>query len=329
MSVAPAAPAVWTVAITVRNDRKGMVRVLESLVAQSSPPDEVVLVDAFSDDGTWDVIGAFAARAPFPVLIEQHAGSRGAGRTRCVELAKGDVVAFLDSDCVAPPAWLARFREAWARESVVPGAHPLGALGGPYQAPAVSSEFERAVDDVMEPMEAASFGGVNTGNSAYLRSAMLSVGAFDAALHTAEDPDLNARLRRAGYRLVRTDNVVLHERRMSWRKLVRQHYEYGKGGWALIRRYPEYFPFVEVWVAPALVLATLVGIALAFVSPWFLLLTVLGVATFPLVVHRRLAWRFLRQYGAGPRWWRRLGALWVVYLPYHMGILVARLRGVR
>lgn len=319
----------WTVAITVRNDREGMRAVLDSIGKQSAPPDEVVVVDAFSDDGTWDVIRAFASRAPFPVRAEQRAGPRGAGRTRCVELATCDVVAFLDSDCVAPATWLARFKEAWARESAVPGAQPLGALGGPYKAPAVATEFERAVDDVMEPMEAASFGGVNTGNSAYLRRATLDVGAFDVGLHTAEDPDLNARIRRAGYRLVRTDNEVLHERRVSWRKLVRQHYEYGKGGWVLMQRYPEYFPSIEAWVAPALVVATLVGLGLALVSPWFVLLTALGLATFPLVVHRRLAWRFLREYGPGPRWWRRLGALWVVYVPYHAGILVARLSGVR
>lgn len=316
----------WSVAITVRNDRANMVELLASLAAQSTPPDELVIVDALSNDGTWDVVEEFAKRAPFHVHAVQEAGKRGAGRSACVRLAKGDFVVFIDSDCVVAPDWLARFQAFWREESAKGGA-PLGALGAPNHPPANASELQRAIGDVMDHTEGASFHGVNTINCVYLKRAAVEAGLFDDALHTAEDPDLNARIARKGYRLARVDNACIHKRRDTWRRLVRQHYEYGIGGWMLITRYPEYFPAVEGWVMPTLLSASLAGIALAWLTPWTLLLPFLALIAFPLAVHRRMAWRFLRRYGPGPRWWRRLAVLWIVYLPYHWGVLVARVRG--
>lgn len=315
-----------SVAITVRNDRANMVDLLASLANQERPPDELVIVDAFSTDGTWEVIEGFAFAAPFRVLAVQEAGSRGAGRSRCVELATGDAIVFIDSDCTVPRDWLLRFEQGWRDESRK-GEAPLGALGAPNQTPPGSSPLQYAIDDVMAQTEAASFHGVNTCNCVYLKSALVEAGLFDKALHTAEDPDVNARIAKLGYRLTRVDNPCWHKRRDGWRVLLRQHYAYGKGGWALLRRHPEYFPAIERWVAPVLAAGVLAGLLLAILAhPLFALVSLAAVTLPPLVVHRRMAFEFLRRYGPGRAWLRRLGVLWAVYIPYHAGILSARLQ---
>lgn len=314
----------WTVAITVRNERAHLDAALAALAKQTHPPDEVVVVDAESQDGTYEAAQAFAPLAPFPVRLEQRACKRGEGRSRCVELSTGDVVAFLDADCEPPPAWLATFVAAW-REEAARDAKPLGALGGPYVAHADATPFQRAVDDVMEPMEAASFHGVNAGNSAYLRQALLDAGLFDPALQTAEDPDMNAKVAGLGYRLVRVDNPLPQRRRATWRALVRQHYAYGKGGWALLERYPTYFPATERRIGVTMALVLLAGLALAPFAPWAFVLALLAVNGLPLYVHRRLALRFLRAHGVSMDLARRLLVLWTVYVPYHAGIVAARL----
>lgn len=316
-----------SVAITVRNDKANMVDLLGSLARQERPPDELVVVDAFSTDGTWEAIQGFAFAAPFPVVAVQEAGSRGAGRSRCVELASGEAVVFIDSDCTVPADWLLRFERGWREESRK-SAGPLGALGAPNQTPPGSSPLQYAIDDVMAQTEAASFHGVNTCNCVYLKSALVEAGLFDKGLHTAEDPDVNARIAKLGYRLTRIDNPCWHKRRDGWKVLLRQHYEYGKGGWALLRRHPEYFPGIERWVAPALSAALVGCLLLALVAHPLFALAALGVVSLPpIVVHRRMAWAFLRRYGLGRAWMRRLGVLWAVYIPYHAGILAARLRG--
>lgn len=315
-----------SVAITVRNDRAHMETLLASLARQTRLPDELVVVDAFSDDGTWEATQRFAAAAPFPTTLHQRGGGRGIGRSACVELASGDLVVFIDSDCDVPEDWLARYEQAWAEEEKR-APQPLGAIGGASHTPPGSTDLQWAVDDVMSVMEEHSFHGINTINCCYLREAAIEAGLFDNALHTAEDPDLNARIAKAGYHLQRVDNPVHHDRRGSWRKLVRQHYEYGIGAVALLRRHPEYFPLQERLVAPMMVLAPLAVLAASALWSWWALpLIPLGLVGVPLLTHRRLVARFLREHGIGRAWLRRLGVLWVVYVPYQWGVLVGRLR---
>lgn len=314
-----------SVAVTVRNDRANLEALLDSLATQTRAPDEAVIVDAGSTDGTFEAARDFAKRAPFPVVAVQELGNRGVGRTRCLALATGDLVAFVDSDCTVAADWVARWHDGWARESAR-DPRPLGALGGANHTPPGSTPLQQAIDDVMSPMEEQSFHGINTINCVYLREAALAAGAFDATLHTAEDPDLNAKIAKLGYRLLRIDNPCWHKRRDAWGKLVKQHYEYGKGAWTLLTRHPEYFPWQERWVAPVGVGASLVLVALAVaLSPWFLLALAAGLVGVPLWVHRRWVALFARERGVGGEWLRRLAVLWIVYVPYHLGVLAARM----
>ena len=308
-----------TVGVTVRNDREGLRLLLDALAKQSRAPDEVIIVDAASTDGTRELAEAYARTAHVPVTVESFPCTRGAGRARIVTLARGDLVAFTDADCEPPPDWLARYADAWTGEA---------ALGGPNRSPAGATPLQRAIEDVMAHTEAASFHGVNTCNALYHRPALLAAGNF-ADMQVAEDPDANARLKARGGVLRRIDNPVLQRRRATWRALTRQHYEYGKGAWALLQRHPGYFPAIESWVGMVLLLAALAGLALATLHPAGLLWTLAVVALPPIVVHRRLALRFLREHGLRAPFWRRLAVLWVIYVPYHAGLLVARLTSSR
>ncbi len=75
---------------------------LESIAAQSRPPDEVVVCDDASTDATVARVRAFAERAPFPVHV--HVNARRLGITknfeRAVRETSGDIVCFADQDDV-------------------------------------------------------------------------------------------------------------------------------------------------------------------------------------------------------------------------------------
>lgn len=307
-----------TVGITVRNDREGLRLLLDALASQTRPPNEVIVVDAASTDGTLEAASSFARGAPFPVKVESFPCTRGRGRARCVELAAGDAVAFTDSDCVPPPTWLETYALAWNGEA---------ALGGANHSPPGASPLQRAVEDVMAHTEAASFHGVNTCNAFYDRARVLDVGNF-ADMQVAEDPDLNARLAATGAVLRRIDNPVLQRRRASWSALVKQHYAYGQGARDLLARHPGYFPAVEAWMGLVLLSLLVAGVALTPYSPAFLLLALAALGA-PFVVHRRLVLALLRRHGPGLALARRLGVVWVVYAPYHWGLLVARAKRTR
>jgi glycosyltransferase involved in cell wall biosynthesis len=94
--------------------------VLEALAAQTHAPEEVIVVDDASEDGTPAIAEARGAKV---VQLEQSLSAGGA-RNRGWEEARGDVVVFLDSDAVPAAGWGEGVRRA-AEE--FPGAVVAGA----------------------------------------------------------------------------------------------------------------------------------------------------------------------------------------------------------
>ena len=96
-----------TVISTVLNEGEAIRRLLDSLLAQTRRPDEVVIVDGGSRDNTVAVIQEYAARLPLRVLVEPGANiSRG--RNVAIAAATGDVIASVDAGVWLETQWLER-----------------------------------------------------------------------------------------------------------------------------------------------------------------------------------------------------------------------------
>jgi glycosyltransferase involved in cell wall biosynthesis len=91
------------------NDMEGLQRTLAGLAAQTRLPDEVIVADNGSDAGMAAIVATADA---FPALAVQviPAQARGAGpaRNAGAAIARGDMLAFLDCDCLPAPDWIAR-----------------------------------------------------------------------------------------------------------------------------------------------------------------------------------------------------------------------------
>ena len=95
-----------SVICTVLNEGESIRRLMDSLVAQSRQPDEIVIVDGGSRDNTVAVIQTYADRLPLRVLVEPGANiSRG--RNVAIDAATGDVIASVDAGVWLEPVWLA------------------------------------------------------------------------------------------------------------------------------------------------------------------------------------------------------------------------------
>jgi glycosyltransferase involved in cell wall biosynthesis/MoaA/NifB/PqqE/SkfB family radical SAM enzyme len=126
------------VVIPARNAAGVLGGCLDALARQSRPPDEVVVVDDCSTDETAAVALSFEGRLPLRLVREPEHGGAGRARHSGAALAKSDVLAFLDADCVPPADWLEKIEGRFRAE---PG---LGGVAGPYRhAPReTSSPFE-------------------------------------------------------------------------------------------------------------------------------------------------------------------------------------------
>mgnify|MGYP002859334295 FL=1 len=95
---------------TVLNEGDHLRRLLDSLVAQTCPPDEVVIVDGGSRDHTVAVLKEYEDRVPLRVLVEPGANI-SAGRNRAIAAAQGDIIAATDAGVVLDREWLKRITQ--------------------------------------------------------------------------------------------------------------------------------------------------------------------------------------------------------------------------
>ncbi|MDA8243773.1 MAG: glycosyltransferase [Elusimicrobia bacterium] len=188
-----------SVVVPARDSARYIGGLLASLAAQTRPPDEVVVVDAGSVDGTAAAVSA--AAAGFPVLRLVRAGSAFPGRARNIGVrdSSGDVIAMTDSDTVPDPDWLSSISAPFDSD---PG---LGGVFGTYY---VSPETytQRCIAAVIMSggKDLDGMRGAHTDSfvSAALRKGALErAGWFREDVRAGEDMELRARLDPAGVKV--------------------------------------------------------------------------------------------------------------------------------
>ncbi len=109
-----------SVVATVYNERANIERLLASLAAQTRSPDEVVICDGGSTDGTAEALRAYAAavpdRLPRVQVLEAPGANISQGRNLAIAAAEGPIVAVTDAGVRLDVAWLERLSEPWQRD---------------------------------------------------------------------------------------------------------------------------------------------------------------------------------------------------------------------
>lgn len=79
---------------------------LNSVINQSKKPDEFIIVDAGSTDGTIDIVKKYQEKHRWIRLIVKRNVSRGKGRNIAIKNAKGEIIAVADAGCILQKDWL-------------------------------------------------------------------------------------------------------------------------------------------------------------------------------------------------------------------------------
>lgn len=216
-----------SVIATVLNEGPAICRLLDSLAVQTRKPDEVVIVDGGSTDGTLAILQTYADkdRLPLRVLVEPGANiSRG--RNVAIAAASGDVIASTDAGVWLVPEWLAELVTPFESEN------PPQVVAG-FFVPDPHSVFEIAMGATVLPtidnIDSDRF-LPSSRSIAFKRSAWEAIGGYPEWLDYCEDLIFDFRLRDLYQPFAFAPRAVAYFRpRRSLPGFFKQYYQYARG----------------------------------------------------------------------------------------------------
>ena len=89
-----------SVYITSYNQKDYLVEAIDSVLGQTLPPHQIIIIDDFSTDGSQEVIAGYASRHPELITTIYHPVNKGISTTRrdALEAVTGNLVTFVDGD---------------------------------------------------------------------------------------------------------------------------------------------------------------------------------------------------------------------------------------
>ncbi len=292
-----------TVAVCTYNGSSTLRECLEGIRHLDYPSYETIVVD----DGSTDPSAAIAEEYDVRVIRTENCGLASARNTALYE-AEGEIVAYIDDDATPDPHWLRYLAAAFEEPA-------FAAVGGPNIPPDDEGRIAECVAHspggpqhvMLSDTEAEHIPGCNM---AFRREALLAVGGFDTQFRVAgDDVDICWQLQEHGWKLGFSPSaVVWHRRRATIRGYLRQQAGYGRAEALLERKWPEKYnggghvswggrvyasgltrmgrfriyygmwgssPFQSIYERSPRTLRSL-----PLMPEWYLLVAILGVATF-------------------------------------------------
>ena len=210
----------------------GIVALLAALKGQTRPPDEILVVDSGSTDGTAELASEHGARV---ISIPRKQFDHGGTRDAALRQTAGEFVLFLTQDALpADECYIEHLLKPFADERVAaasgrqlprPDARPYVRAVQQYRYPA-QSQVWGAEDRQALGIRAYHLSDVC---SAYRRSAYKTVGGFPHPLPTNEDMLIAAAFLDSGYRLAYcADAAVVHSHDLTLRQEYRRNVLIGR-----------------------------------------------------------------------------------------------------
>jgi len=215
-----------SVVTTVKNEAETLGAFVGSLLTQSRPADQIVVVDGGSTDGTLDLLATFQREEPRLEVLRAPASSIAAGRNAAIAAAHGPLVAVADAGTVPDPNWLERLVQPLELDAAL-------AVSSGYFRPGGATWFERCLTAVIAPhvdeVDPDTF-LPSSRSIAFRREWWERVGGYPEWLRHCEDLVFDLALKEAGASFAFTPDAVVEWRaRRTLGRFFRQYFDYARG----------------------------------------------------------------------------------------------------
>lgn len=168
--------------ITVFNEEKNILLLLESIKQQTRLPDEIIITDAGSTDTTVDKILSFTQKYNLCIAVLNAPGCRSLGRNVAIKHATHDWIAITDAGCVLDVDWLANLERCQqAHDSVIIAGNQQGLPKTPFEEAVVP--YILVMQDAINEQEYLPA----TRSVLMRKSVWKELGGFDEKLLVSED----------------------------------------------------------------------------------------------------------------------------------------------
>jgi mycofactocin glycosyltransferase len=257
---------------------------VESLLALDYPGEqcEIIVVD----DASEPPLAQALAGLPVRLLRQEHNIGQSAARNLAAAEARGELLAFIDNDCVADPAWLRNLVPCLDEPAV-------GIVGGRVIAPPPAGRVA-AFEAVRSPLDMGAVGGpvgpdevvayLPTCNLIVRRDLLLVQEGFASDMRLGEDVDFIWRALRTGVRArYAPAGQIIHYHRVRLGALLRRRADYGSSEADLQRRHPASRRIMLLPKAGILLLSTLAALTVSWPAAIALGSMVLTIVAFELL----------------------------------------------
>jgi glycosyltransferase involved in cell wall biosynthesis len=193
--------ALISVIIPAYNAERYLPDAIDSVLAQTYPAGEIIVVDDGSSDGTPRVAERYGGRVHW--LSQENQGS-GAARNRGIAATRGELLAFLDADDL----WV-REKLAWQVAALADEPRPEMVFGMVQQfvSPEIPEQSKRKLSYSPEPMAGHLAGAMLARRGVFERA-----GVFDTTLKAGEFIEWYMRVTDLGLKSVLLPQVLLQRR---------------------------------------------------------------------------------------------------------------------
>jgi glycosyltransferase involved in cell wall biosynthesis len=207
---------------TVLNADEHIGDFLASIAAQERAPDEIIIVDGGSTDGT---VTQLRAAGDTITLLEEPGANIARGRNLAIAAASHEAIAVADADCAYGPSWL---------EALVAPLEAGADVAMGWTEPVIGSLLDACVASLGFPLAAAEVDEASFMPSArsvaFRRETIDAVGGYPEWLAIGEDMWVNHRWRERGFAMrMAPDAIARWHPRGSLGEIWTQYVRYARG----------------------------------------------------------------------------------------------------